>query len=108
MKRLFFFLFFFLMPQGVFAASLINPLSSDSIPVLIGSLIKVLLGISGALALLMFVWGGIQWLISSGDPTKIKKGKDTLIWATLGLVIIFSSYVLVTAVIKALAGASVT
>ena len=108
MKRLFLLLFLFLMPKGMYAAPLTNPLSSDSIPVLIGSIIKVLLGVSGALALLMFVWGGVTWLISAGDPTKIKKGRDTLIWATLGLVIIFSSYILVTTVIRALASASVT
>ena len=88
---------------------LINPLGADvtSIPVFIGNIIKAALGLSGSIALLMFVWGGMQWLISGGSAERVKKGKDTIIWAVLGLVVIFTAYTLVSVVVKALAGDSI-
>jgi hypothetical protein len=96
-----------LFPMIVLAASeaektLDNPLGTTDIPSIIGRVIKALLGLSGAAALLMFVWGGFLWLISRGEPAQVTKGKDTLKWATIGLVVIFSAYILVNAVINAL------
>lgn len=69
---------------------------------IIGSAIKVFLGIVGSVALAMFFYGGYLWLISGGSSDIIKKGRETLIWATIGLVIIFGSGILVKTVINAL------
>ncbi len=74
------------------------------LPSLAGSVIKAGLGIAGAIALAMFVWGGFLWLTAAGNPTKIKEGKDTLIWAVIGLVFIFSSYIIANFVIAGLTG----
>jgi hypothetical protein len=82
--------------------NLTNPIAATNVPQLIGSIIKEVLGIVGALALLMFVYGGFLWLTSGGSPDRIKKGKDILVWAVIGLVVIFASYTLVDFVIKAL------
>lgn len=85
------------------SAALENPLGTTDLHELIGRLIRTLLGLSGAAALLMFVWGGFLWLTSRGEPAAVTKGKDTLKWATLGLVVIFTAYILVNAVIDSLA-----
>ncbi len=76
-------------PSG---ASLQNPIKADSVPELIGMVINSVLGIVGSLALLMFVFGGLTWMTSSGSQEKVKKGKDILIWSALGLVIVFGAY----------------
>lgn len=65
------------------------------IPTLIGKVIKGALGIVGSLALVMFIYGGLVWMTSAGNEQRVKTGKDILIWATIGLVIIFTSYALV-------------
>ncbi len=96
-----------LLPVAAEAQTLTNPLGTTNINVVIGRIVKALLGISGAIALLMFVWGGFQWLISQGSPDKVKKGKDTLIWASIGLAVIFAAYTLVSAVIAALSSGNV-
>lgn len=83
-------------------STLHNPLGTSDIRFVIGRIIRALLGFSGAIALLMFVLGGFYWLTSAGKPEQIKKGKDTLIWAVIGLVVIFSAYMLVGLVIDAL------
>ncbi|MBI5072056.1 hypothetical protein HZB93_04200 [Candidatus Falkowbacteria bacterium] len=83
-----------------------NPLGGGtgvtSVPLLIGNIIKTILMIVGALALAMFVYGGFTWLTSGGSADKVKKGKDILIWATIGLIVIFTSYTLVDFLLTAL------
>jgi len=79
--------------------SLPNPLGTDaaskSPQVLLGRVINSVLGIIGSLALVMFIYGGATWMLSGGNQEKVTKGKQILIWATLGLVIIFTAYALV-------------
>jgi hypothetical protein len=73
-----------------------NPLGSINSPqVLIGRIINTVLGVIGSLALLMFIYGGLTWMTSSGSPEKVKKGRDIIVWSAIGLVIIFASYGLV-------------
>ncbi|HEU0051374.1 MAG TPA: pilin [Patescibacteria group bacterium] len=73
--------------------TLYNPLGNvDSVQALIGKAIRAVLGIVGALALLMFVYGGIVWVTSGGNEKRIEQGKNILINATIGLLIIFFSY----------------
>ncbi|MFA5413568.1 MAG: pilin [Patescibacteria group bacterium] len=76
-----------------------NPLGGGtgitSVPRLIGNIIKTILTIVGALALAMFIYGGFTWMTSGGSSEKIQKGKNILMWAVIGLVVIFTSYTLV-------------
>jgi len=77
---------------------LCNPLgdkTDTSIPTLLGKIINSVLGIIGSLALVMFIYGGATWMLSGGNQEKVTKGKQILIWATFGLVIIFTAYALV-------------
>ena len=69
---------------------------------IIGRAINVALGVVGSVALVMFFYGGYLWLIYGGSSDKIKKGKETLVWATIGLAVIFGSGVLVKTVISVL------
>jgi len=66
----------------------------------IGKIISAALGIVGSIALAMFIYGGFTWMTSGGNSQSVEKGKNTLIWAAIGLVIIFTSYSLVKFVLK--------
>ena len=74
--------------------TLTNPLSVDSPQALIGRIINTVLGVVGSLALLMFVFGGLTWMTSSGNQEKVKKGRDIIVWSAIGLAVIFTSYAL--------------
>lgn len=81
-----------------------NPLGSINTPAeLIGRVLNAGFGVVGSLALVMFVYGGITWMTSSGNPEKVKKGRDVLIWAAIGLFIVFSAYALVRVVLSVIA-----
>ena len=69
-----------------------NPLGTTSAPVIIGDIIKAFLGIIGTISLIMFIYGGIFMLTSAGNPERVKKGQLTLVWASLGILIIFAAY----------------
>ncbi|MDP2630156.1 MAG: pilin [Candidatus Uhrbacteria bacterium] len=60
---------------------------------------KFIWGIAGSLALLMFVWGGFQWLTAAGEEARVKAGWDTFMNATIGIGIIFGSWVAINTVI---------
>ncbi|MBI4449818.1 hypothetical protein HY634_02060 [Candidatus Uhrbacteria bacterium] len=85
------------------SVELCNPLPVSDIPSIIGNVLRAGFGILGSIALLMFIYGGFVWLTSGGNPEKITTGKNTMVWAVLGIAIIFASYAIVTFVIDALA-----
>jgi len=72
-----------------------NPLQTDSIATIIGRITKYMVGISGTIALLFFIYGGSLWLISAGRPDYVTKGRNAMVWSGIGLVVIFASYALV-------------
>ena len=88
--------------------SLPNPLGSGKtdIPQFLGQIINYAMGIIGSLALVMVIYGGVTWMLSGGSSEKVSKGKEIIIWAALGLAIIFTAYALVYFVISAIGGAS--
>lgn len=88
--------------------TLTNPLGSEDVRVIVGTVIKGALSVSGTLALLMFVYGGILWLTDMGRGDHVKKGKDILVWSTLGIILIASAYVLTDAIFNALIYGSVS
>lgn len=97
-------------PKTSGSVPLTNPLTGNQtsieIPVLIGRIIKAVLGIVGSLALVMFIYGGFMWMTSAGNSEQVQKGKNILIWAALGLAVIFSSYALVKFVIEGITNKS--
>lgn len=83
-----------------------NPLIGDvtSAKVIIGTLIKGVLAILGSITLFMLIWGGFQWLTSAGSSEKVQKGTSTMLWALIGLVVIFSAYILISTLTNLLSG----
>ena len=105
-KKIIIFAIFLLLPiYSALAISVPNPLGNiNSLPDLIGRGVQGFLGISGALALLFVVWGGITWMTSRGNAEKVKSGRDAMVWALFGLVAVFLSYVIISAVLGLLQG----
>ena len=61
-----------------------------------------ILGIVGSLSLIMFIYGGFMFLISSGSSDKVGQAKKIIVAAVIGLIIVFSSYLIIKFVIGAL------
>lgn len=57
---------------------------------------NMILGVVGALALLAFVVGGIMFLVSAGNKSLVERGKNTIIGAVIGLIVVFASYTIIS------------
>ena len=44
----------------------------------------------------MLVWGGFEWLTSAGNDEKVKSGTQTMVWAVIGVILVFASYLLLS------------
>ena len=55
---------------------------------LVKNLIDWVIGIAGVVSAVFLVYGGIQYVTSSGDPSKLKRAKDTILYALIGLAIV--------------------
>ncbi|PIZ99673.1 MAG: hypothetical protein COX77_00935 [Candidatus Komeilibacteria bacterium CG_4_10_14_0_2_um_filter_37_10] len=95
-KKILLVLLLLIIALPVLAVKIDNPLGAINSPELLaGKIIKTVLGLIGIISLLYFITGGFMWMTAGGNSEKVKKGRDTLIWATLGLLVIFSSYTVV-------------
>lgn len=63
---------------------------------------KYILGIVGSLALLALVAGGLMWMLSAGNQEWVTRGKQTIIGAVVGLVIVFASFMIIQLVFTSL------
>lgn len=59
-------------------------------------LLQLVFGVLGALALFFVIYGGFKFVVSDGEPDKIAKARQTIIYAIIGLIIAISAEVIVT------------
>lgn len=71
----------------VSAELLKNPLGDATFVGVICGIAKYIGGLIAALATVMFVWAGILFVISAGNPGKIESAKKVAIYAIIGVAI---------------------
>lgn len=67
----------------------------SSVAEFLGNAIRVILLFIGSIALIMYIYAGLLWMTASGNTEQIGKAKQILVYATLGVVAMLSSYLLV-------------
>lgn len=73
----------------------IGPVCVDSPSSFVAWFLKFAIGIGGGIAFLLIIFGAFQILTSSGNPEKVKAGKELITSAIAGLLlIIFSVFLL--------------
>ena len=58
------------------------------------SVIQILVTIAGLVSAGFFVWGGVGYITSSGNPESLDRSKKTIFYSAIGLVIVLGAYVL--------------
>ncbi len=74
------------------------------IPTILGGIIQKALSVVGALTLLVFVYGGFIWLTSAGKEDKVKHGSEAMLYAVIGLSIVFGAYAMLSLILGKLTG----
>lgn len=68
---------------------------NDTFSTAIASIIKGIILVLGFVAVIYIVIGGVGYMTSSGDSNKLKKAKDTILYAVIGLIICALSFAIV-------------
>ena len=64
-----------------------------------GNVITIIFVIATLLALVYLIWGGIKWVTSGGDKTKVDGARAAIVAAVVGLIIVFLSYFILNVVV---------
>lgn len=67
---------------------------------LLNKILMVVIALSALLVLMHLIWGAIDWITSGGDKAKIDKAKNKIVAAIIGLIIVASSYAVLTIVLN--------
>ena len=77
-------------------------LSKDTSDSTVGAVIRVALGALAAISVVVIIAGGFQFVVSRGDPAQVKKARQTILYAVVGLVLAVSASVIVPYIINSL------
>ena len=65
----------------------------------VNTIINVIIGFVGLVAVVVIILGGISYTTSAGDPGKVKKAKDTILYGIIGLVVAVLAFAIVNFVL---------
>ncbi|MBR5419193.1 hypothetical protein IK110_03020 [Candidatus Saccharibacteria bacterium] len=88
---------------GTIAADLNTTCEGDDLNNIVTIIINTVIFVIGMVAVVMIILGGISYATSQGDAGKVKKGKDTILYGIIGLVIAILAFAIVNFVLGALA-----
>lgn len=71
----------------------------------ITSIVQTLVLLAGTLATAFFVWGGVRYITSSGNPETLEGAKKTIIYSAIGLTICLAAFVITNIVTQFAQGA---
>ena len=66
----------------------------------VSMLINVFASVMGFLAVGMIVYGGFMLLTAQGDPARIKRGKDVVLYSVIGVILVMLAYAIVNFVMN--------
>ena len=87
-----------------------NTIGLEDTPLIevIANLISIIMGLLGMIAVILMLYGGFIWMTAAGDDDKVKKAKNIIITATIGIIVIFAAWALATFAIDYLATGAIT
>lgn len=72
-----------------------NPVGQQNLGDVLFDVVNALLLFAGAVAVLFLIIGGFRYVVSAGNAEQVEGAKKTIVYALLGLIVIFIAYVLV-------------
>ena len=81
-----------------------NGANSPELTTVIQTILNAVYFIIGIVAVVMIILGGISYATSQGDPAKVKKGKDTILYGIVGLIISLMAFAITQFILNAMNG----
>lgn len=86
-------------PESVKSACGCDTSNTNTLPNVIVNILNGVIAVAGVIAVVFVIVGGVQYMTSSGDANKVKKAKDTILYAIIGLIVCVLSFAIVNFVI---------
>jgi hypothetical protein len=64
--------------------------------IVIANVVRILIALSGGLAVIFIIVGGVFYVTAAGDPGRLKRAKEIITQAITGLIVVLLSYAVVT------------
>ena len=82
-------------PFGVEDANRINVGEERNLKFAIASIVNVVLGFLGILAVIIIMYAGFKWMTASGNEEQVGEARKMLLQAVIGLIIIMAAWVII-------------
>jgi len=69
-----------------------QPAGETTIAEIMGAAVSAFLGLLGVIFTALIVYAGYYWMTAEGEEEKVKKAKDTIRQAIIGLVLVIAAY----------------
>jgi hypothetical protein len=80
--------------------------AGSQLPLVIGRIIRTILGLLGIIFLVLMVYAGFLWMTARGESDPVDKAKDIIKQSIIGIIIIFVAYALTGFIINAVVRAT--
>ena len=87
---------------GTAANAGLNTAAGFNVQQFVGTVINGALGIIGIVFLVLIVYGGLLWMLSEGDETKVGKARGLIFHSIVGLIIVLAAYAITNFVVSAI------
>ena len=67
---------------------------TKDVPTVVGKVVGAGLAFIGTLFLILIIYGGFIWMLARGNEEEVKKAKNLITQAVIGLVIVLAAYVI--------------
>lgn len=85
---------------------LANNNNNNNLMSTLNTIINVVIGIIGFVAVAMMIMGGISFITSQGDTAKVTKARNTILYGVVGLVVAILAFAIVNFVLSSVFKAS--
>lgn len=68
------------------------------------AILNAVIGVLSFVCVVVIIIGGVTYMTSSGDTSKVKKAKDTILYGVIGLVVCVLAFAIVNFVISNILG----
>ena len=75
-------------------AEVANIKGEENLPVVIGKMVGIALGLLGLILVIYIIIGGVMWMTSGGNEDSVKRAQSLIRNAIIGLVVVVLAYTL--------------
>ncbi|MFH1620524.1 MAG: MMCAP2_0565 family pilin-like conjugal transfer protein [Patescibacteria group bacterium] len=80
--------------------------ANKGLPEIVGGIINVFLGFLGIIFMVLLLYAGFLWMTAQGEDAKVKKARDMITQAVIGLIIVVAAFAISNFILGSLVNVS--